>query len=205
MLFLFQVEPFASLVTLSGFSVPRLLLNREPVGPFKHRHKRPTDVARTGELVEGVEQLVRSAGWEEDLRRLQGRPADGNDAESAAAAALKVPEVEVEFSTPALETSRPTQDTQREEQRGDTDKLEAAFSGLTVNPASEEAREECGRREVCGGERVLEVLGEESERRKVCGGVRVLEVLGEDSGSGEHTEQEGKLKWRLNSWKDKKS
>lgn len=68
-----QVEPFASLVTLSSGSVPRLLLNRELVGPFKHRGRgRPTDVAVTGDLVESVMGLARGAGWEGELRELCG-------------------------------------------------------------------------------------------------------------------------------------
>lgn len=69
----FQVEPFASLVTLPAGSVPRLLLNRELVGPFKQRGRgRTTDVAVTGDLVESVMSLARGAGWEEELRQLCG-------------------------------------------------------------------------------------------------------------------------------------
>jgi len=65
------VEPFASLVTLPRLRVPRLLLNRELVGPFKHRLKRRTDVAVTGDLVVSVKELARLAGWECELRALQ--------------------------------------------------------------------------------------------------------------------------------------
>ena len=66
-----QVEPFASLAALPRVTVPRLLLNRELVGPFKHHRKRPTDVSWTGDLVEGVMELVRVSGWEGDLRNLE--------------------------------------------------------------------------------------------------------------------------------------
>lgn len=66
------MEPFASLATLPSSTVPRLLLNRELVGPFKHYHKRRTDVAVTGDLVDSVWELVRGAGWEDELRSLQG-------------------------------------------------------------------------------------------------------------------------------------
>jgi hypothetical protein len=68
-----QVEPFASLATLPSGSVPRILLNRELVGPFKHRGRgRPTDVAVTGDLVESVMTLARGAGWERELCHLCG-------------------------------------------------------------------------------------------------------------------------------------
>ncbi len=61
------MEPFASLVSLPRVNVPRLLLNRELVGPFKHQRKRPTDIAMTGDLVGSVRELVRCAGWEDDM------------------------------------------------------------------------------------------------------------------------------------------
>lgn len=61
------MEPFASLVTLPAFSVPRLLINRELVGPFSQRKRRTTDVVVTGDLVEGVRRLVGEAGWEGEL------------------------------------------------------------------------------------------------------------------------------------------
>lgn len=59
--------------------MPRLLLNRELVGPFKQRHKRATDLAMTGDLVESVEELVRAAGWEGELRALQGSQEQASD------------------------------------------------------------------------------------------------------------------------------
>lgn len=66
------MEPFASLATLPSGCVPRLLLNRELVGPFKHRQCRPTDVAMVGDLVESVVTLVQGAGWGEEFQALQG-------------------------------------------------------------------------------------------------------------------------------------
>ena len=65
-----QVEPFASLAALPRFNVPRVLINRELVGPFKHHRKRRTDLAVTGDLVESVWKLATMAGWREDLERL---------------------------------------------------------------------------------------------------------------------------------------
>ena len=52
--------------------MPRVLLNREPVGPFLPRLRRPTDLLVTGDLVGSVRELVRMCGWEEDLRKLEG-------------------------------------------------------------------------------------------------------------------------------------
>ena len=65
-----QVEPFASLVSLPHLNVPRMLINREVVGPFRHRRKRSTDVAMTGDLVECVSQLADIAGWTKELETL---------------------------------------------------------------------------------------------------------------------------------------
>ena len=64
------MEPFASLLMLPHCTVPRLLVNREPVGPFKHCKGRTTDVAVTGDLVEGVRGLAREAGWGKELEAL---------------------------------------------------------------------------------------------------------------------------------------
>ena len=69
-IFPFQVEPFASLAALPRLNVPRVLINRELVGPFKHRRKRATDLAMTGDLVECVSELAAMAGWEKELEVL---------------------------------------------------------------------------------------------------------------------------------------
>lgn len=45
-----QVQPFADIVDSVRLNVPRLLFNRDLVGPFHQRLKRRTDVASTGEL-----------------------------------------------------------------------------------------------------------------------------------------------------------
>ena len=65
-----QVEPFASLAALPRFNVPRVLINREVVGPFKHQRKRPTDVAVTEDLVQSVKSLAEQAGWLQELEEL---------------------------------------------------------------------------------------------------------------------------------------
>ncbi|XP_076817627.1 uncharacterized protein LOC143463134 isoform X2 [Clavelina lepadiformis] len=64
-----EVEPFASLVDSIRFNVPRLLLNREKVGPFKKRG-RPTDIAVTGDLTEIIERFSTVLGWKKFLEEV---------------------------------------------------------------------------------------------------------------------------------------
>ena len=65
-----QVEPFASLVSLTRRGVPRLLLNRELVGPFKSRRRQREDFSLTGDLVSSVKEVSQFAGWLEELEEL---------------------------------------------------------------------------------------------------------------------------------------
>lgn len=65
----FQVEPFASLSEAVQKSVPRLLINRDLVGPFAWS-PRSKDVAQLGDVVEGVERLVDLLGWTQELQDL---------------------------------------------------------------------------------------------------------------------------------------
>uniref|UniRef100_A0A8I5U2E9 Sirtuin 3 n=1 Tax=Pongo abelii TaxID=9601 RepID=A0A8I5U2E9_PONAB len=51
-----EVEPFASLTEAVRSSVPRLLINRDLVGPLAW-HPRSRDVAQLGDVVHGVERL----------------------------------------------------------------------------------------------------------------------------------------------------
>ncbi|XP_069328004.1 NAD-dependent protein deacetylase sirtuin-3, mitochondrial isoform X2 [Eulemur rufifrons] len=67
-----QVEPFASLCEAVRSSVPRLLINRDLVGPLAWR-PRSRDVAQLGDVVRGVESLVELLGWTEELRDLMQR------------------------------------------------------------------------------------------------------------------------------------
>lgn len=68
-LFSLQVEPFASLAGAVRSSVPRLLINRDPVGPFAWR-RRPHDVVQLGDVVSGVRALVEVLGWTRELDAL---------------------------------------------------------------------------------------------------------------------------------------
>ncbi|XP_012625050.2 NAD-dependent protein deacetylase sirtuin-3, mitochondrial isoform X1 [Microcebus murinus] len=76
-----EVEPFASLSEAVGSSVPRLLINRDLVGPLAWR-PRSRDVAQLGDMVHSVERLVELLGWTEELQDLIQRETgklDGQD------------------------------------------------------------------------------------------------------------------------------
>uniref|UniRef100_A0A2K5IWZ1 Deacetylase sirtuin-type domain-containing protein n=1 Tax=Colobus angolensis palliatus TaxID=336983 RepID=A0A2K5IWZ1_COLAP len=68
----FRVEPFASLTEAVRSSVPRLLINRDLVGPLAWR-PRGRDVAQLGDVVHSVERLVELLGWTEEMRDLVQR------------------------------------------------------------------------------------------------------------------------------------
>uniref|UniRef100_A0A2K5ZEW3 Sirtuin 3 n=1 Tax=Mandrillus leucophaeus TaxID=9568 RepID=A0A2K5ZEW3_MANLE len=68
----FRVEPFASLTEAVRSSVPRLLINRDLVGPLAWR-PRGRDVAQLGDVVHSVERLVELLGWTEEMRDLVRR------------------------------------------------------------------------------------------------------------------------------------
>ncbi|MEE6510901.1 hypothetical protein FKM82_031256 [Ascaphus truei] len=71
-----EVEPFASLAYSVSGSTPRVLINREPVGPFL-RGVRGSDVMELGEVTAGVRRFVRLLGWEHDLEELERGCKDG--------------------------------------------------------------------------------------------------------------------------------
>lgn len=63
------MEPFASLAGAVRSSVPRLLINRDPVGPFAWG-RRPQDIVQLGDVVSGVQALVNALGWTQELDAL---------------------------------------------------------------------------------------------------------------------------------------
>lgn len=60
------------MATLPRMAVPRVLINRELVGPFRSHRRRPTDLAVTGDLVQSVRELTEEAGWLRELEELCG-------------------------------------------------------------------------------------------------------------------------------------
>lgn len=65
-----EVEPFASLAGAVRGSVPRLLINRDLVGPFASGSQRHNDVTELGDVVNGVKKLVELLGWKQELEDL---------------------------------------------------------------------------------------------------------------------------------------
>ncbi|KAM9319064.1 NAD-dependent protein deacetylase sirtuin-3, mitochondrial isoform 2-T2 [Pholidichthys leucotaenia] len=61
-----EVEPFASLAGAVRNSVPRLLINRDLVGPFTWS-RCSHDVTQLGDVVSGVQSLVDALGWTREL------------------------------------------------------------------------------------------------------------------------------------------
>ncbi|XP_022778951.1 NAD-dependent protein deacetylase hst2-like isoform X2 [Stylophora pistillata] len=63
-----EVEPFAGIANSVDRSTPRLLVNREIVGPFSRRsERRSNDVVLQGDIVEGVTKLVNLLGWSDSM------------------------------------------------------------------------------------------------------------------------------------------
>lgn len=50
MVVFFQVQPFAGIIDTVRWTVPRLLFNREAVGPFRY-NRRAQDVVAAGSIV----------------------------------------------------------------------------------------------------------------------------------------------------------
>lgn len=66
MTFDLQVQPFAGIVSEVSQSTPRLLINREVVGPFSSPWKgRRNDVVLKGDIVTGIKRLVKLLEWTE--------------------------------------------------------------------------------------------------------------------------------------------
>ncbi|XP_061886439.1 NAD-dependent protein deacetylase sirtuin-3, mitochondrial isoform X2 [Entelurus aequoreus] len=70
-----EVEPFASLAGAVRGSVPRLLINKDLVGPFALRNRRLGDVVLLSDVVSGVQSLVDALGWTQELDALMANAA----------------------------------------------------------------------------------------------------------------------------------
>ncbi|XP_069079311.1 NAD-dependent protein deacetylase sirtuin-3, mitochondrial isoform X3 [Pleurodeles waltl] len=78
----FQVEPFASLASAIRGSIPRLLINRELVGPFAWPTPRHQDVAELGDVIQGVQRFVSLLGWTDQVLDLMQQDVKKVDQES---------------------------------------------------------------------------------------------------------------------------
>ncbi|XP_069480017.1 NAD-dependent protein deacetylase sirtuin-3, mitochondrial isoform X2 [Ambystoma mexicanum] len=76
-----EVEPFASLAGVVRGSVPRLLINRDLVGPFACRTPKHCDVAELGDVIQGVQRLVSLLEWTEKVQDLMQQETEKLDRE----------------------------------------------------------------------------------------------------------------------------
>lgn len=65
-----QIEPFASLVNTVRSTVPRLLLNREAVGPFTKVPLRKKDFVELGNLEHLVRRFAQMLSWNEGIEEM---------------------------------------------------------------------------------------------------------------------------------------
>ncbi|XP_077049617.1 NAD-dependent protein deacetylase sirtuin-3 [Siphateles boraxobius] len=65
-----KIEPFASLINTVKSTVPRLLLNRDAVGPFERRPLRRGDYMELGDLSDSVRKLAEILGWHTEIQDL---------------------------------------------------------------------------------------------------------------------------------------
>ncbi|XP_016091808.1 NAD-dependent protein deacetylase sirtuin-3-like [Sinocyclocheilus grahami] len=72
-----KIEPFASLVNTVKSTVPRLLLNRDPVGPFERRPLRRADYMELGDLSNSVRKLAEILGWHTEIQDLMNSHENG--------------------------------------------------------------------------------------------------------------------------------
>ncbi|XP_006274945.3 NAD-dependent protein deacetylase sirtuin-3, mitochondrial isoform X1 [Alligator mississippiensis] len=77
-----EVEPFASLAGAVRSSVPRVLINRDLVGPFAYQQQY-NDIAQLGDVVSGVEKLVELLGWKKEMQELIQRETEKLDAKDS--------------------------------------------------------------------------------------------------------------------------
>ncbi|XP_052243513.1 uncharacterized protein LOC127853233 isoform X2 [Dreissena polymorpha] len=64
-----EVQPFAGIIDTVRQSVPRILFNREAVGPFRY-NGRPQDVVAAGDLIEEMVKFAGQVGWTQDMVEL---------------------------------------------------------------------------------------------------------------------------------------
>ncbi|XP_010888638.1 SIRT1 domain-containing protein isoform X2 [Esox lucius] len=72
-----QIEPFASLVNTVRSTVPRLLLNRDAVGPFQKVPLKKGDYMELGDLVDTVRRFAEILGWHSEIQDLMAGRENG--------------------------------------------------------------------------------------------------------------------------------
>ncbi|XP_065447933.1 NAD-dependent protein deacetylase sirtuin-3, mitochondrial isoform X2 [Chrysemys picta bellii] len=74
-----EVQPFASLADAVRSSIPRVLINRDLVGPFAYQPQY-NDVVLLGDVISGVEKFVELMDWKEEMQELIRRETEKLDA-----------------------------------------------------------------------------------------------------------------------------
>ncbi|KAG8438752.1 hypothetical protein GDO86_005084 [Hymenochirus boettgeri] len=69
-----KIYPFADLVNIVRPNIPRLLINKEKVGPFAKKRLRKKDVAELGDLCDITGRMVRELSWQGELEKLMEFP-----------------------------------------------------------------------------------------------------------------------------------
>lgn len=64
-----EVQPFAGIIDTVRYNVPRVLFNREAVGPFRF-NRRTQDVVVTGDLIDNMVKFATQIGWKEYMVEL---------------------------------------------------------------------------------------------------------------------------------------
>lgn len=64
-----EVQPFAGIIDTVRFQIPRVLFNRDPVGPFRYS-RRTNDLVSTGDLITGMQKFVTMIGWKDEMVEL---------------------------------------------------------------------------------------------------------------------------------------
>ncbi|XP_063784516.1 NAD-dependent protein deacetylase sirtuin-3-like isoform X2 [Pseudophryne corroboree] len=65
-----EIEPFANIVNSVRPNVPRLLMNRDAVGPFKTKPMKSTDVVQLGELCDVTRKFLKALNWQTDMEEV---------------------------------------------------------------------------------------------------------------------------------------
>ncbi len=137
-----QVHPFAGLVERGSSSVPRLLINREAVGPFvrvKHGKRKGRDGVYLGDADDAGRELVRAIGWEDELEALIEEGQKRLESEWKAMGAAEGGDEEEEAEE--LESKEKEQEIAKEEQA----EAAAAVEAKEAKEAEEKAAKDVGK------------------------------------------------------------
>ncbi|KAK6191844.1 hypothetical protein SNE40_003433 [Patella caerulea] len=61
-----EVQPFAGIIDSVRWQVPRILFNRDVVGPFRH-HRRTKDVVADGDILQTMQKFATMIGWSDEM------------------------------------------------------------------------------------------------------------------------------------------